>query len=147
MKKLALSTITALSLASSAAFVQPALAKTGMGNNSGAANVFVACAVSSGSTPLSFLFLQASSGLNIKTPSTGSSCADAVAAVEALGLHVVAEETVVIPATGSATAPTTTLLIHLDNTNPGGNTSGNTNTGGNNWNNHGSNTGGNSGMQ
>ncbi len=143
MKKLVLSTITAVGLVSSAAFVQPALAKNWMGNQSGVANVFIGCAIAAPNStlPLSFLFLQASGGVNITPPGANSSCAAAVAAVEALGLHVVAEETVVMPATGSATAPTTTLLIHLDNTNPGGNTSGNTNTGGNNWNNHGGNTG------
>ncbi len=146
MKKLLLPTIAALSLASSAAFVQPALATNGMGTHSGVANVFVGCAITpSSSTPLSFQFLQASGGGTINTPSAGSSCADAVAAVEARGLHVVAEETVVFPVTTAAAAapPAPLLIIHLDNTNTGGNIGGH--TGSNFGGNTGGNTGGNSG--
>ncbi len=145
MKRPVLSALATLGLASFAAFVLPASANAmGAGNHSGVGNVFVACSISNSSSsstlPLSFSFLQASSGVTIKTPSIGSSCADAVAAVEALGLHVVAEETVVpVGATAAAAAPL--LIIHLDNTNPGGNTS----TGGNNWNNHGGNPGSNTG--
>ncbi len=146
MKKLLLPTIAALGLASSAAFVQPALAMNGMGTHGGPANVFVGCTVSSTTPFLSFTFLQAS-GVNITPPTSGSTnCADAVAAVEALGLHVVAEETAVVGSAGGGSAAagggsTTFLIIHLDNTNT--NTGGN--IGGHTGSNFGGNTGGNSG--
>ncbi len=136
MKKLVLATIATLSLASSAAFVQPALAKNGMGHHSGVPNVFVGCTISSKTPFLSYSFLQAS-GITVDTSSftntgdTPTNCADVVAAVEALGLHVVAEEAI-----GS-----TGILIHLDATNPGGNPGGNPNPGGHTGNNPGGNTG------
>ncbi len=135
MKRPVLSTIAALGLASSAAVVLPASANAmGTGNHSGVGNVFVACTLSTTTPFLSFSVLQAS-GIAINTPTGGfKTCADAVAAVEAAGLHVVAEETAVVDSIPR-------LIIHLDNTNPGGNTGGNTNTGGHTGHNTGSNTG------